>query len=85
VQIARVQLGSAAIRIQSVVGLVVTRLVLRMISFPFLLEREREREREREKNGRLTKVPRSYHTSEMYGFRRIAREYASRASRYWLI
>ena len=30
----------------------------------------------------LTKVPRSYQTSEMYGFRRIAREYASRASRY---
>ena len=30
----------------------------------------------------LTKVPRSYQTSEMYGFKRIAREYASRASRY---
>lgn len=33
----------------------------------------------------LTKVPRSYQTSEIFGLRRIAREYASRASRYWLI
>jgi hypothetical protein len=33
----------------------------------------------------FTKVPRSYQTSEMFGFSRIAREYASSASRYWLI
>jgi hypothetical protein len=33
----------------------------------------------------LTNVPRSYQTSEMLGLRRIAREYASNASRYWLI
>lgn len=31
------------------------------------------------------RLPRLYHTSEMYGLSRIAREYASSASRYWLI
>jgi hypothetical protein len=38
--IARVKLGSAAVRIQSVVGLVVTRLVLRKISFVISGRRE---------------------------------------------
>lgn len=31
---------------------------------------------------KLTRVPRSYQTSEMFGFSRIAREYASSASLY---
>lgn len=78
VDVAGVQVCCTLIGIKRVCSLVVAGLVLNVgvsrgvqVIDPF--------------TSNLTRVPRSYHTSEMYGFRRIAREYASRASRYWLI
>ena len=78
VAITRVEVCCTLIGIKRVSSLVVARLVLNVgvsrgvqVIDPI--------------TGNLTRVPRSYHTSEMYGFKRIAREYASRASRYWLI
>jgi len=74
VRVGRVEFGGPLIGVERVVDLVVATLVL---------EKRVSRVSNDDEMGRqLTKVPRSYQTSEMNGFRRIAREYASRASRY---
>jgi len=76
VNVGRVQVGCALVGIEGIGRLVVA---------GFILEHGQLGSLECKKNKRHTSVPRSYQTSEMLGFRRIAREYASKASRYWLI
>lgn len=61
------------IGVQSICGLVVT---------GFVLTNRQTVPNTTGLRSELTNVPRSYHTSEIYGFIRMAREYASRASRY---
>lgn len=72
-----IKIGCSGVRVKSIACLVVARLILARRQLHISPEQHDKR--------RLTKVPRSYQTSEMFGFSLIAREYASRASRYWLI
>lgn len=77
VRVGRIQLGSSLVRIQCIINLVVAALILE--------ECQRSVGRRGWNLLRLTRVPRSYQTSEMNGFSRMALLYASRASLYWLI
>lgn len=71
--VARIKVCCPLIGVQSICGLVVT---------GFILAKRQVVSSTKAFQSKLTNVPRSYHTSEMYGFIRMAREYASRASRY---
>lgn len=73
VDVRRVEIRRSSVGVQCITCLVVTRFVLELVSV---------RKSRISNHIALTKVPRSYHTSEMLGLRRIAREYASSASRY---
>ncbi len=69
VRVAGVELSSALIGIKRVGNLVVARFVLGDRSATVSDSRARD-----VAEWQLTSVPRSYHTSEMYGFSRMARE-----------
>lgn len=64
--VAGVKVGCSLIRVKRIGSLVVTGLVLAMDQKPPRFARDDK--------ARLTKVPRSYQTSEMYGFSLIALE-----------